>query len=89
MDLLLEGEWLTDQDILCWLNQELYNMEIDVPCVWTIVVRYNRLTDCQCGCKPLNLPLHWTTWFGAIATFSWSPPMTNDKGHISSSMNSC
>ena len=23
------GDWLTDKDILCWLNQEVYHMEID------------------------------------------------------------
>ena len=30
------GNWLTDKDILCWLNQELCHMEIDEPCVWTL-----------------------------------------------------
>ena len=31
---------VTDKDILCWLNQELYHMEIDEPCVWTLAVTY-------------------------------------------------
>ena len=30
-DLLVERNWLTDKDILCWLNQEPYHMEIDEP----------------------------------------------------------
>ena len=34
------GDWLTDKDILCWLNQELYHTEIDEPRVWTLAVIY-------------------------------------------------
>ena len=34
------GDWLSDKDILCWLNQELYHMEIYEPHVWTLVVAY-------------------------------------------------
>ena len=29
-----------DKDILCWLNQELYHVEIDEPRVWTLAVTY-------------------------------------------------
>ena len=32
------GDWLTDKDILCWLNQELYHMEIDESHVWTLII---------------------------------------------------
>ena len=34
------GDWLTDKDIVCWLNQELCHMEIDEPRVWTLVLLY-------------------------------------------------
>ena len=29
--LLGVGDWLTDKDILCWLNQKLHHMEVDEP----------------------------------------------------------
>ena len=34
------GDLLTDKDILCWLNQELYHMKIDKPRSWTFAVTY-------------------------------------------------
>ena len=34
------GDWLTDKDILCWLNQELYHMEVNEPRAWTLAVTY-------------------------------------------------
>ena len=36
MDPLMEGDWLMDKDMSCWVNQELYHMEIDEPCAWTL-----------------------------------------------------
>ena len=42
------GDWLTDKDILCWLNQELYHMEIDEPHAWTLAVLcIKRLSKCM------------------------------------------
>ena len=42
------GDWLTDKDILCWLNQGVCHMEIDEPRVWTMVVQYiKRLSKCM------------------------------------------
>ena len=37
------GDWLTDKDILCWLNQELHHMEIDEPRAWTLAVLYIKI----------------------------------------------
>ena len=34
------GDWLTDKDIVCWLNQELCHMEIDEPRAWTLALLY-------------------------------------------------
>ena len=34
------GDWLTDKDIVCWLNQELRHMEIDEPLAWTLALLY-------------------------------------------------
>ena len=34
------GDWLTDKDIVCWLNQEVYHNEIDEPRVWTLALLY-------------------------------------------------
>ena len=34
------GDWLTDKDILCWLNQEVCHNEIDEPRAWTLAVIY-------------------------------------------------
>ena len=34
------GGWLTDKDIVCWLNQELCHMEIDEPRAWTLALLY-------------------------------------------------
>ena len=34
------GDWLTDKDILCWLNQEVCHNEIDEPRAWTLAVLY-------------------------------------------------
>ena len=36
------GDWLTDKDILCWLNQEVCHNEIDEPRAWTLAVIYMR-----------------------------------------------
>ena len=42
------GDWLTDKDILCWLNQEVCHMEIDEPCAWTLAVLYiKRQSKCM------------------------------------------
>ena len=35
----VEG-WLTDKDILCWLNQEVCHNEIDEPRAWTLTLVY-------------------------------------------------
>ena len=50
------GDWLTYKDILCWLNQELYHMEIDEPSAWTLVVFTSR--ECPGGCNLLNVAPH-------------------------------
>ena len=34
------GDWLTDKDVECWLNQELCHMEVDEPHVWTVALLY-------------------------------------------------
>ena len=34
------GGWLTDKDILCWLNQEVCHNEIDEPRAWTLALLY-------------------------------------------------
>ena len=34
------GDWLTDKDIPCWLNQEVCHNEIDEPRAWTLAVLY-------------------------------------------------
>ena len=34
------GDWLTDKDILCWLNQEVCHNEIDEPRAWTLALLY-------------------------------------------------
>ena len=34
------GDWLTDKDILWWLNQHLCHMEIDEPRAWTMARLY-------------------------------------------------
>ena len=34
------GDWLTDKDIVWWLNQELYHIEIDEPRAWTLALLY-------------------------------------------------
>ena len=34
------GDWLTDKDIVCWLNQELCHIEIDEPRAWTLALLY-------------------------------------------------
>ena len=45
---LRDGDWLTDKDILCWLNQEVCHMEIDEPRAWTLAVLYiKRLSKCM------------------------------------------
>ena len=44
------GDWLTDKDILRWLNQELYHVEIDEPHAWTLAVLFiidKRLSKCM------------------------------------------
>ena len=56
------GDWLTDKDILCWLNQEVCHMEIDEPR--------------PSACRELNGAQHWITWLGAVAAFLWLIPMT-------------
>ena len=33
-------DWLTDKDILCWWDQQLYNTEIDEPRAWILDVAY-------------------------------------------------
>ena len=54
------GDWLTDKDILCWLNQELYHMEVDEPRVWTLAVAYIKIVSkwmqiVECGSTPDNM----------------------------------
>ena len=34
------GDWLTDKDIVCWLNQEVCHKEIDEPRAWTLAFLY-------------------------------------------------
>ena len=42
------GDWLTDKDILCCLNQELCHMEMDEPRSWTLAVLYIKtLSNCM------------------------------------------
>ena len=48
------GDWLTDKDILCWLHQELYHMEIDKPCG---LLQLLESRECPSGCKWLNVAL--------------------------------
>ena len=45
IDPLGVGYWLTDKDILCYLNQELYHIEIHDPRAWTLAVSHiNRVS---------------------------------------------
>ena len=37
---LLEGDWLSDNDITTWLTDELYPNEIGDPWAWTLAVTY-------------------------------------------------
>ena len=58
--LLVEAGWLTDKVILCWLNQELYHLEIDEPRTWTPVVSCNNalykwMHDVEFGSTPDNM----------------------------------
>ena len=40
------GDWLTDKDIFCWLDQELCHMESEEPRAWTHALTYiNRLSQ--------------------------------------------
>ena len=42
------GDWLTDKDIVCWLNQEVRHNEIDEPRAWTLALLYiKRLPRCM------------------------------------------
>ena len=42
------GDWLTDKDILCWLNQELCHMKIHEPRAWALAVVYIKgLSNCM------------------------------------------
>ena len=55
------GDWLTDEDILCWLNKKLYHMEVDEPCACTFAVLYiKRASNCmrmvECGSTLDNMP---------------------------------
>ena len=34
------GDWLTDKDVSCCLNQELYHMVMDEPRASTLVIAY-------------------------------------------------
>ena len=34
------GDWLTDKDIVCWLNQEVCHNEMDEPRAWTLALLY-------------------------------------------------
>ena len=41
-------DWLTDKDIVCWLNQEVCHNEIDEPRAWTLPLLYiKRLSRCM------------------------------------------
>ena len=37
---LVVGDWLSDKDILVWLNDKLYHYEVDEPRAWTTAVAY-------------------------------------------------
>ena len=79
IDLLGMGDRLTDKDILCWLNEKLYHMEMDDPRVWTLALSYIKRSSRWT--QAVESTPQWTTWVGAIAIFSWSTTMTN-KGCI-------
>ena len=66
------GDWLTDKDILCGLNQELYHMEIDEPYVWTLVVAYIKRVS---RWMPM-VEFGSTLAPGAVATLLWSIAIT-------------
>ena len=34
------GDWLTDKDIVCWLNQEVCHNEMDEPRAWSLALLY-------------------------------------------------
>ena len=37
---LFMGDWLSNKDIIAWLNHKLYLNEIGEPCAWTTTVTY-------------------------------------------------
>ena len=37
---LVVGYWLSDKDILAWLNDKLYYNEVEEPRAWTMAVTY-------------------------------------------------
>ena len=42
------GDWLTNKDIVCWLDQEVCHNEVDEPRAWTLAVLYiKRLSRCM------------------------------------------
>ena len=50
------GDWLSDKDILCWLNQELYHMKLMNHVRGLLQLLLSRM--CLGGCKWLNLAPH-------------------------------
>ena len=61
------GDWLTDKDILCWLNQEVRHNEIDKPRAWTLALLYlkrlSKYPPPPCKVPPLAIspPPPWET----------------------------
>ena len=37
---LVVGDWLSDKDIVAWLNNKLYHNEVEEPRAWTMAVTY-------------------------------------------------
>ena len=68
------GDGLTNKDILCWLNQELWHMGSMNHVRGLLVILISR--GCLGGCKLVNVAPKWTAWLGAVATLLWPIAMT-------------
>ena len=74
--LLEEGDRLTDKDMVCWLNPQVYHNEIGEPRVWTLAVVYiGRRSRCMLRVES-GTRLDNTAW--CRRHIFWLVPMTRN-----------